>query len=144
LTGIMCKRLGDRWGFRSVPLAALPAAGVLLLVAVSATNAYLAVFVLALCFGCVELTEGAYWGAAMTVGRGDTMAVSGFMNTGGNLGGIIGTPIVGYLSGHHMWRTAFVIGTGFAFASAIAWLGIRAETIVDAEPAQGAVNDSCG
>jgi MFS transporter, ACS family, glucarate transporter len=142
LTGIMCRRFGDRWGFRSVPLVALPAAGVLLLVAVSATNPYVAVFVLALCFGCVELTEGAYWGAAMTVGRSDTMAISGFMNTGGNLGGIIGTPIVAYLSGRHMWHTAFFIGTGFAFASAITWLGINAETVV-AEPAQGAVNP-CG
>jgi ACS family glucarate transporter-like MFS transporter len=128
LTGIMCKRFGDRWGFRSVPLVALPTAGVLLLVAVSAANPYLAVAVLALCFGCVELTEGAYWGAAMTVGRSDTMAISGFMNTGGNLGGIISIPIVAYLSGLHMWRAAFVIGTGFAFAGAIAWLGIRAET----------------
>ena len=145
LTGIMCKRFGDRWGFRSVPLVALPAAGVLLLIAVSAANPYLAVAVLALCFGCVELTEGAYWAAAMTVGRSDTMAISGFLNTGGNLGGIIGIPIVAYLSGHQMWRTAFVIGTGFAFASAIAWLGIDAETVVADEPAaQGAVNTSCG
>jgi ACS family glucarate transporter-like MFS transporter len=139
VTGMMCKRLGDRWGYRSVPLVALPAAGVLLLVAISAANPYAAVFVLALCFGFVELTEGAYWGAAMTVGRGDTMAISGFMNTGGNLGGIIGTPIVAYLSGHHMWRSAFIIGTGFAFASAIAWLGIKAEAVVDAEPARGAI-----
>jgi MFS family permease len=136
---MMCKRLGDRWGYRSVPLVALPAAGVLLLVAISAADPYVAVFVLALCFGFVELTEGAYWGAAMTVGRGDTMAISGFMNTGGNLGGIIGTPIVAYLSGHHMWRSAFIIGTGFAFASAIAWLGIKAEAVVDAEPARGAI-----
>jgi MFS transporter, ACS family, glucarate transporter len=135
MTGMMCKRLGDRWGFRSVPLVALPTSGVLLLVAVSAANPYLAVFVLALCFGCVELTEGAYWGAAMTVGRGDTMAISGFMNTGGNLGGIISIPIVGFLSGQHLWRAAFLIGTGFAFASAIAWLGIDT---------QGAGKKSCG
>jgi NAD(P)-dependent dehydrogenase (short-subunit alcohol dehydrogenase family) len=41
------------------------------------------------------------------------MAVSGVMNTGGNLGGIIGIPIVGYLSGEHLWHTAFVIGADF-------------------------------
>jgi len=38
---------------------------------------------LALCFGLVELTEGAFWGAAMTVGRSDTMVVTSIMNTGG-------------------------------------------------------------
>ena len=85
----------------------------------------------------MELNEGAYWGAAMTVGRGDTMAVSGVMNTGGNLGGIIGIPIIAYLSGEHLWRAAFVVGAGFALASAIAWLGIEVEQPVDA----GAIGD---
>jgi hypothetical protein len=110
-----------------VPLIALPVAGALLLVSVDAANPYWAVAGLATCFAAVELNEGAYWGAAMTVGRGDTMAVSGVMNTGGNLGGIIGIPIVAYLSGEHLWRTAFVIGAGFAVASALAWLGIEVD-----------------
>jgi ACS family glucarate transporter-like MFS transporter len=138
LTDLLCKRYGDRWGFRLVPLIALPAAGMLLLVAVSAADPYLAVAVLAVCFGCVELTEGAFWAGAMTVGRGDTMAVSGFMNTGGNLGGIIGIPIVGYLSGRHMWHGAFFIGAGCAIISAVAWLGIEAGHRVDVEATMAA------
>ncbi len=144
MTGILCKRLGDRWGFRLVPLIALPMAGALLLVAVSAANPYWAVVVLALCFATVELTEGAFWGAAMTVGRSDAMAISGFMNTGGNLGGIISIPIVAYLSGRHMWPTAFVIGTGFAVASAVAWLGIETEHTVEAGQRDGAEIRSVG
>ncbi len=124
LTGMLCTRLGDRWGFRMVPLLALPAAAALLLAAVYASNPYVAVAVLAACFCCVELTEGAFWGGAMTVGRGDTMAVSGFMNTGGNMGGIVGIPIVAYLSGHHAWHAAFFVGAGFAVVSALAWFGI--------------------
>jgi MFS transporter, ACS family, glucarate transporter len=132
ITGALCVRLGNRWGYRLVPLIAMPVAGALLLVSVNAANPYWAVAGLALCFAAVELNEGAYWGAAMTVGRGDTMAVSGVMNTGGNLGGIIGIPIVAYLSGEHLWRAAFVIGAGFAVASAVAWLGIEVEQPVDA------------
>ncbi len=123
-TAACCKRFGARWGFRLVPLAAMPLAGGLLLLAVNATNPYLAVVALATCFGCVELTEGAFWGAGMTVGRGDTMSVCGFMNTGGNLGGIVSIPIVAYFSDQHLWFTAFFIGTGFALVSAVAWLGI--------------------
>lgn len=61
----------------------------------------------------------------MTIGGSDTMTVSGFMNTGGNLGGIIGIPIVGYLSERRDWNMAFLLGTGFALVSAAAWLGIR-------------------
>lgn len=115
-------RYGVRRGLRILPLISLPAAGVLQFVAVDAGNAYLAVAALALCFACVELNEGPYWAAIMHVGRADTMAAGGLLNTGGNAGGLIATPIVAYLSGHHAWNTAFLIGTGFAAASAAAWL----------------------
>jgi len=132
ITGALCVRLGNRWGYRLVPLFAMPIAGVLLLVSVDASNPYWAVAGLATCFAAVELNEGAYWGAAMLVGRGDTMAVSGVMNTGGNLGGIIGIPIIAYLSGEHLWRAAFVVGAGFAVASALAWLVIEVDQPADA------------
>jgi predicted MFS family arabinose efflux permease len=53
--------------------------------------------------------------------------VSGVMNTGGNLGGIIGIPIVGWLSGEHLWHTAFVLGAAFSGACALAWFWIEVE-----------------
>jgi ACS family glucarate transporter-like MFS transporter len=127
ITGALAQRFGSLRGYRMVPIAAMLGAAVLLLVAVNASNPYLAVAALASCFGTVELTEGAFWGGAMTVGKGDTMAVCGFMNTGGNLGGIIGIPIVAYFSGLHEWNTAFFVGVGFAVVSALAWLGIRVD-----------------
>jgi predicted MFS family arabinose efflux permease len=96
-----------------------------LLLAVNASNPYFALTALSLCFLAVELTEGPFWGAAMMVGEGDSMAVCGFMNTGGNLGGIIGLPIVGYFTGRHDWHTAFFVGAGFAIVSAAAWLAVR-------------------
>ena len=136
VTSDLCRRLGDRWGFRLVPLVAMPAGAALLLFAVNAANAYLAVAALATCFGAIELTEGAFWGAGMTVGRGDTMAVCGIMNTGGNLGGIIGIPIVGYFSLHHLWHTAFLVGVGFAIVSAVSWLAIDVGADVPAPTTQ--------
>jgi MFS transporter, ACS family, glucarate transporter len=129
--GILMQRLGNRWGLRIVPILAMTSTAVLLLLAVNASSAYLALAALALCFLAVELTEGSFWAAGMMVGRGDSMAVCGFMNTGGNLGGIIGIPIVAYFSGLHAWHTAFLIGAGFAIVSAASWLGIR----VSASPA---------
>ncbi|HVN98967.1 MAG TPA: MFS transporter [Steroidobacteraceae bacterium] len=124
-------RLGSRRGLRLTPLVALPAAGVLLVVAVHAASAYVAIAVLALCYGLVELTEGSYWAAAMTIGRSNTMAVGGVLNTGGNLGGVIGIPVVGWLSGHGHWNAAFLVGTGFACLSAALWLLIDAGDSVD-------------
>ena len=134
LTDRLCPRFGIRWGYRFVPLVALPAAGLLLFVAVNAANPYLAVAALAVCYGAVELTEASYWGSAMTIGGADTMAVTGVMNTGGNLGGIIGIPVVAYLSGSHQWNQAFFIGAAFAIVSALAWLGIASDKPVAQAP----------
>jgi len=139
LTGRACRKYGMRWGFRLVPVLALPAAALLLLIAVNTDRAHLAVILLALCYGLVELTEGSYWGGAMSVGRGDTMMVCGVMNTGGNLGGIIGIPVVAYWSGHHRWDVAIWIGAALAFLSAAAWLSINADGTCReaAEPVRG-------
>jgi predicted MFS family arabinose efflux permease len=81
-----------------------------------------AVGCLALCFALVEVNEGCYWAAGMHLGRADTMAATGILNTGGNAGGLIATPIVAYLSEHQAWMTAFVLGTAFALVSAALWL----------------------
>ena len=134
LASVLGERYGVRTGLRIIPLLSLPAAGLLQFAAVDASNAYLAVVALALCFAAVELNEGPYWAAIMHVGRADTMAASGLLNTGGNLGGLICTPIVAYLSGHHAWTPAFLIGTGFAAVSAALWL------VVD--PTRAAIADS--
>ena len=124
LATALCSRFGFRWGFRLTPLFALPAAGVLLLVTVHLSNPYGAVIALALCYGVIELTEGSYWAGTMFVARADTMSATGVLNTGGNIGGLIGIPIVAYLSGHGEWTAAFVIGTLFALVGAACWLAI--------------------
>lgn len=126
----LCARFGVRWGMRIVPLVALPLAGALLLAAVYAGNPYVAVVALALCFGAVSLTEGSYWAATMYVARSDTMSGTGILNTGGNAGGLIGIPIVAYLSGHGSWTAVFVIGAVFATFSALVWLGVDASRSV--------------
>jgi MFS transporter, ACS family, glucarate transporter len=120
--GVLGARFGVRTGLRLIPLLSLPIAGVLQFIAVDALNAYVAVAALALCYLCVEMNEAPYWAAIMHVAQADTMAASGILNTGGNLGGLIGIPIIGYLAQHHAWTTAFLLGTALAVASGAAWL----------------------
>ena len=115
-------RYGVRKGLRIVPLISLPAAALLQFAAVDAPNGYVAVAALALCFAAVELNEGPYWAAVMHVAREDSMTAGGLLNTGGNIGGLIGTPIIAYLSGHGAWYAAFLVGAGFAVTGAAMWL----------------------
>ena len=90
-------------------------------------NPYAAVAALAACFGCAQMTEAPFWAATFWVARDRASAATGVLNTGGNIGGIIGTPIVGYLVAAHNWNAAFATGVGFALASAALWLAIDAD-----------------
>jgi MFS transporter, ACS family, glucarate transporter len=137
VTGWLCPRIGLVWGFRAVPLLSLPLAGGLLLIAMQAANPFIAVAALAGSFGCIELNEAAYWAASMAVGRSDAMAIGGVLNTGGNLGGIIGIPVVAWLSGRHAWGTAFAIGSLCAVVAALLWLRIDVDDVVSAEGRAG-------
>ena len=126
LADMLCTRIGLRWGYRLIPLTALPMAGALLLIVVSSRSSMFAVTSLVLCFMCVELTEGSYWATAMRVGQSNTMAAAGVVNTGGNVGGVVGIPIVAYLTSHQSWSVAFWLGTLFSVMAATAWFGIDA------------------
>jgi MFS transporter, ACS family, glucarate transporter len=132
LASFFLTRYGVRTGLRILPLLSLPAAGLLQLLAVYAANPYIAVAALALCFAAIELNEGPFWAAIMHVGRSDAMAAGGLLNTGGNAGGLIATPIVAYFSGHHAWTAPFLIGTAFAIASGALWLLVDPTRSVDA------------
>jgi len=131
----LATRHGARWGYRIVPLVTLPLVGILLLLAIRAPNPYLAVIALTFAFAGVESNEGSYWAANMSIARADTMAAGGVLNTWGNLGGVVGIPIVGWLTSHGNWYGAFAVGTAFAFAAAALWLLVNADERVEAETA---------
>jgi ACS family glucarate transporter-like MFS transporter len=137
LASVLCRRFGARTGLRAIPLLSLPAAGALLLLGTYAHSPWVAVASLAMCFAAVELTEGPYWAAIMHVGRGDTMAAAGVMNTGGNLGGIIATPIIGWLSGRHMWTETLLLGAACAVVSGLLWLAVEPGRHIGARNADG-------
>ena len=119
-------RFGDRRGMRAVPLVALPTSAVFLYLTVSAASPYWAVAALCFGFACLEVTEGSYWGATMRRAPDDTMAATGLLNTGGNLGGVVATPIIAALSTHN-WTLVFAMGAVLALVAAGLWLWIDTE-----------------
>ena len=117
-------RFGDRTGPRLLPLVTLPLAAVFLYLTVSIESAYPAIAALCLGFACVELNEGNYWGVAMRLAPSDSMAATAALNTGGNLGGVIGTFIVAALSAEGRWDLVFTTGVVTSVVAALLWLTI--------------------
>jgi ACS family glucarate transporter-like MFS transporter len=138
LAAVLRNRFGPRWGYALIPLVALPGAGALLVTAVEIRNAYWAVTALSGAFAAAELLEGPIWAAMMDVARADTMSATGILNTGGCLGGLIGIPVVAYLSSRHLWTAAILIGAVSALASGLLWLWIDASKPFEMPPQRAA------
>jgi len=133
LTDRCAARFGARLGYRIVPLIALPLAGLLQYVGVKVGNPFWAVGALSLTYCAIEMTEGPYAAATIAVAREHSMTAYGVVGTGGNLGGIIGTPLVAWFTAHGAWTAAFLTGTVAAVVSGVMWLWIDASRVIGAD-----------
>jgi ACS family glucarate transporter-like MFS transporter len=127
----LCKRIGSRWGCRIPGIAGLSCVAGLLFLGAIAKNPYLAVVFLSLSFAFTQLTEGAYWAAAIFVSGKHASAATGVMNTGGNAVGGIGALIVPITATAFGWVPALATGSVFAMIGVGLWLFIRADKPVD-------------
>jgi ACS family glucarate transporter-like MFS transporter len=123
----LCKRIGPRWGCRIPGIVGLSLVAGLLFLGATATNPYLAVVLLSLSFGCTQLTEGAYWAAAIFVSGKHASAAAGVMNTGGNVVGGIGALLVPITAEAFGWVPALATGSVFAIIGVGLWLFVRAD-----------------
>jgi ACS family glucarate transporter-like MFS transporter len=113
------------WGRRSVPLAALCAAGIFLAIGARTPNPLAAVAALTACTVLVMCTEGPFW-ATMSQLSGERSGIAGgTMNFGSNLGGMISPALTPWLAERIGWEAALTLTAGLAAVAGLLWLGVR-------------------
>ena len=121
-------RWGATWGRRSVPLAALCAAAVFLVMGARTPSAMVAVAALTTCTVLVLCTEGPFW-ATMTQLSGEHSGIAGgTMNFGSNLGGMISPALTPWLAERIGWEAALSLTAGLAVVAGLLWLGVRVDS----------------
>ncbi len=123
----LSKSRGIRIGCRLPGIVSLVLIAGLLWAGAAATNAYLAVALLALCFGCTQLSDPAYWSAITSVAGRHTAAAAGILNMGGNVVGGFGAILVPLVAERFGWVAALSTGSLMAVVAAVLWLFIRAD-----------------
>lgn len=122
----LCHRVGGRWGCRLPAMTGLLLVSGLLLAGLKAADPYVAVGLLALCFGFQQMTEGPYASAATYVGGPHASTAYAVANTGGNAAGFL-APVIGLMVDRAGWFVTLASGSAFAIAAAVIWLFIRVE-----------------
>jgi MFS transporter, ACS family, glucarate transporter len=81
---------------------------------------------LAFALASADFALGACWAVCLDVGSAHAGVVTGFMNTFGNLGGLIGPLVVGFaVDRWHSWTFPFYVTAAVYAAGALAWLVIQ-------------------
>jgi MFS transporter, ACS family, glucarate transporter len=85
---------------------------------------YRAILLLSLGAGILYATVGAYWASTIDLSHRHSGALSGLMNMGGNLGGVVSptlTPLIGEAWG---WPAALTVAAGVAILGGLLWMGV--------------------
>jgi len=124
-------RWGATWGRRSVPLVALCAAAIFLVIGARTPKPMVAVAALTTCTVLVLCTEGPFW-ATMTQLSGEHSGIAGgTMNFGSNLGGMVSPALTPWLAQRIGWESALTLTAGLAVVAGLLWLGVRVEPRAD-------------
>jgi sugar phosphate permease len=117
-------RLGHRRGRRIVPVLALAASAILVFVGARVEEARLAVAILALGAAFSWMPEGPAWASMMEIASPVAGTAGGFLNTGGNFGGVLAALLTPWFAREIGWTGAFAVASALAAVGSLLWLGV--------------------
>jgi len=129
--GLLCDRLSRHFGLafgrRLVGSVCLTAAALLLVATALTSGKWSCIILLAFGFGVMDCMTPAAWSVCTDVGGRWSGAVTGAMNTAGQLGGFLSTVLFGYLvDAYHNYNLPIFVIAGMLAASAFLFWKIDA------------------
>ncbi|HEX3756753.1 MAG TPA: MFS transporter [Rhizomicrobium sp.] len=117
----LVKRWGQYFGRCIYGAFTLVLTGCFLIVGSQAQDATVAVLVLAGGAGALYLGQATYWAVAADYGGPHTGVISGLINMGGQIAGVITATATPWLATRYGWSSAFYVAAGVSFVCAVAW-----------------------
>ena len=131
--GWVTDRLATRWGMNRgravVGGTGMVLAAVSIVLGAFTESPYAAIALLSFGAGWLYFSVGAYWSSTVDLSKRHAGALSGLMNTGANLGGVVSPILTPWLAERIGWSGALGVAAGVALAGALMWMRIK--------PAQG-------
>src|SRR5256885_14105551 len=116
------RRRGPRAGRCILAAFAIVTAGVFLAFGSQVESARLASIVLAGGAGALYLSQSSFWSVTADIAGGSSGSVSGFMNTGNQIGGFVNSLLTPIIAERFCWTASFFGGAGVFVVGAAAWV----------------------
>jgi ACS family glucarate transporter-like MFS transporter len=122
ISDALVKRYGQRIGRCGIAIFGLALAAIFLIFGARAENARVASIVLAGGAGALYLSQSSFWAVTAGISRGSSGSVSGFMNSGNQLGGMLTAQLTPIIALQWDWSAPFYVAAVLALLGAAAWL----------------------
>src|SRR5262249_35043209 len=113
---------GARTGRRGIAVFGMALAAIFLVIGSTATSARVAVLVLTGGAGALYLSQSSFWSVTADIGGASSGSVSGFMNTGNQIGGMITAAFTPWIASRLGWTAPFLVAAALCIGGALAWL----------------------
>lgn len=127
ISDALAGRRGKRFARASIAIFALLLACVFLVIGARSESATLASIVLAGGAGALYLSQSSFWSVTADIGAGSSGSVSGFMNMGAQLGGMVTTTLTPVIAERFGWNASFLVAAVMALLGAALWLVVDPE-----------------
>jgi ACS family glucarate transporter-like MFS transporter len=121
----IAQRAGRWWGRCGVGFLGLALAAVFVVLGSAVHAASSAALVLAGGAGALYLAQSSYWAVAADLGGTSSGTLSGLMNMGAQLGGVLTATFTPVIAGRLGWQASFVVAAILCALGAVTWLAVR-------------------
>src|SRR5580704_14818456 len=136
----LSKRLGLRAGRCGLAAFAIAVAGIFIAFGSQVQSARLASVVLAGGAGALYLSQSSFWSVTVDIAGASSGSVSGFMNTGNQIGAALTATLTPWIASRFGWTTSFLVAAGLCFVGAASWLVVDPSRQLTGLPANVAMS----
>ena len=122
ISDVLTRRFGNRIGRCGVAVAGIALAAVFIASGTQVESARLASIVLAGGAGALYLSQSSFWSVTADMGGRSAGSVSGVMNMGAQIGGIVTASLTPLIAAQFSWTASFLVAAALCAAGSLAWL----------------------
>ncbi len=131
LGGYLSDRLTERYGKRigrcGIAVIGIGLAAVFIALGTQVASAQLASIVLAGGAGALYLSQSSFWSVTADLAGSSAGSVSGVMNMGGQMGGVITASLSPWIAGRFGWTASFLTAAALCAIGSAAWFLVNPE-----------------
>ena len=90
------------------------------------------------------LSQSSFWSVTSEIGGSSAGSVSGAMNMGGQIGGMVTASLTPLIAKHFGWNTSFFVAAALCSVGALLWLMVNVERGLAHLTVQGQVYQTSG